>query len=68
VHWIEDGLPELSRVRAFGIQFEFILMSGVWMHLDGQERERSMPSIAELLRPSGVLALSLRHGTVPAGR
>jgi hypothetical protein len=38
------------------------------MHLDQPERERAMGRVASLLRPDGLMALSLRHGPVPAGR
>jgi len=31
-------------------------------------RERAMPRVARLLRPGGVMILSLRHGPVPPGR
>ena len=40
----------------------------VWMHLDEREREISMPALASLLAPEGVMILSLRHGPAPAGR
>jgi hypothetical protein len=38
------------------------------MHLDVQEREQAMPTVAGLLRPGGVMLLSLRHGPSPARR
>lgn len=38
------------------------------MHLDAAERARGLPRLAALLHPSGVLALTLRHGPVPPGR
>lgn len=66
--WLADGLPALAAVRALGRAFDFILMNGVWMHLDERERAAAMPVVASLLRPRGVLALSLRHGWVPPGR
>jgi hypothetical protein len=44
------------------------MLTAVWMHLDAEERRCAMPRVAGLLRPGGLMALSLRHGPVPAGR
>ena len=44
------------------------MMTAVWMHLDDAERTRAMPVVASLMRPGGVLTMSLRHGPVPSGR
>lgn len=68
IQWVADGLPALSSVSALGQRFALILLSGVWMHLDGAERRAGMPAVAALLAPGGLLALSLRHGPVPLGR
>jgi len=38
------------------------------MHLDEAERRHAMPNVASLLRPRGILAMTLRYGPVPAGR
>ncbi len=66
--WLDDGLPDLGRVRAIGETFDLLLLSAVWMHLDEEERERAMPAVAGLLAPGGIAVLTLRHGPVPAGR
>lgn len=68
VEWREDSLPELAGLTARGIAFDLILLSAVWMHLDAAERRRAMPNLASILRPGGVVILSLRHGPVPQGR
>ncbi len=68
VRWLEDGLPDLPAVSALGLRFSLVLLSGVWMHLDEAQRRKAMPTIAGLLEPQGVIALSLRHGRVPPGR
>lgn len=65
VRWIADGLPALERVSG---AFALVVMSGVWMHLDEGERRVGMARVASLVAPGGLLALSLRHGPVPAGR
>jgi len=55
-------------VRARGQTFDAVLATAVWMHLDAAERAEAMPAVASLVRPEGVLLLSLRHGPVPEGR
>lgn len=68
VEWLDDALPELSRVLARAEQFDLILLTAVWMHLDVAQRRVAMASLARLLRPAGKIIMSLRHGTVPPGR
>lgn len=68
IEWLDDGLPELSRVLARGNQFDLILLTAVWMHLDVREREVGMERLARLVAPSGQIFMSLRHGPVPSGR
>jgi SAM-dependent methyltransferase len=68
IEWIDDGLPHLESVVARKEGFDLILLTAVWMHLAREEREAAMPVVAGLLRPGGILLLSLRHGPVPSGR
>jgi SAM-dependent methyltransferase len=68
ITWIEDQLPALSSIYRQGLAFHVILLSGVWQHVPPGERERAMRKLLGLLRPGGVLALSLRHGPPGAGR
>lgn len=68
IDWVDDGLPDLTRVVAGGEQFDLVMLTAVWMHLDADERRRAMPVVASLVRPGGVLLLSLRHGTFAEGR
>ena len=68
IRWLDDALPDLASVRALAEDFDVVLLSAVWMHLDAGERRRAMTSVASLLAPGGVMSLSLRHGPVPAGR
>jgi len=68
ITWIDDSLPDLDRVHALGERYDLIMLTGVWMHLDKAQRERAMGRVAPLLQPGGLMALSLRHGPVPAGR
>jgi len=66
--WIDDGLPDLTRVSASDERYDLILATAVWMHLDAAERQRAMACVAGLLKPAAVLSLTLRHGPVPSGR
>ncbi|MCF8466684.1 MAG: class I SAM-dependent methyltransferase [Sneathiella sp.] len=68
IDWIDDGLPDLARVVELGAQFDLVMMTAVWMHLDEKERARAMPRIASLIRPQGLLLLLLRHGPLPGDR
>jgi len=68
IEWLDDSLPDLARLHARGDSFDVVMMTAVWMHLDGGQRERAMPRVAGLLREGGVMSLTLRHGPVPPGR
>ena len=68
ITWIDDSLPDLDRVHALGERYDVVMLTAVWMHLDAGQRERAMARVASLVRPGGLMALSLRHGPVPVGR
>ncbi len=68
IEWLDDSLPDLAVLRSRRLQFDFVMLSAVWMHLDEHERRRAMPNISTLLRDGATLAMSLRHGPVPDGR
>src|SRR4029453_8020635 len=68
ITWIDDSLPDLDRVHERGERYDVVMLTAVWMHLDAGQRERAMARVAPLARPGGLIALSLRHGPVPAGR
>jgi SAM-dependent methyltransferase len=68
IEWMDDSLPDLARVLARGDTFDAVMLTAVWMHLDERQRQRAMPNVASLVRPGGVMAMSLRHGPVPTGR
>lgn len=68
IDWVDDSLPALQSLADRGGVFDLVLSSAVWMHLDEGQRRHAMPNVARLLRPGGLLVLSLRHGPVPAGR
>jgi SAM-dependent methyltransferase len=63
ITWLDDALPHLSKLRSIGHRFDLILLSAVWMHVAHGERERTFRIISELLKPSGVLVITLRQGS-----
>jgi 2-polyprenyl-3-methyl-5-hydroxy-6-metoxy-1,4-benzoquinol methylase len=65
ISWVQDSLPELSRVRG---TFELALLSAVWMHLPPTMRGQAMARLAALLAPAGLLVISLRRGDPPKDR
>ena len=68
IEWLDDGLPELGVLRGRSNSFDVVMMTAVWMHLDQAERRRGLPNVTALLRPRGILAMTLRYGPVPPGR
>ena len=68
IEWLDDSLPDLMHALGLGKQFDVVMMTAVWMHLDQPQRRRAMPSVASLVRAGGVMMMSLRHGPVPLGR
>lgn len=65
VRWIDDSLPDLRQVLRSGLSFDVILLSAVWMHVAPSERPRAFRKLVTLLRPGGLIAMTLRRG--PAG-
>ena len=68
IEWLDDSLPDLAAVRPRCEEFDVVVLSAVWMHLDGLQRRHAMPNVAALVRNGGVMIMSLRHGPVPPGR
>lgn len=62
VTWLDDTLPDLQKLRALGRRFDLILLRSVWMHVPVSRQERAFRILTELLNPSGLLVISLRHG------
>ena len=61
ITWLNDFLPDLTTLSP-ALQFEFVLIDGVWHHLCEQERELAVKRIASLMVESAVCAISLRNG------
>lgn len=68
IEWLADSLPGLLRTRARKEAFDLVLITAVWMHLAMEERQQAMLNVAALLKPGGLLIMTLRHGRAPANR
>ncbi len=68
IRWIDDALPDLEVVNRLGMAFDLVLVSAVWMHLSQSERSRAFRKLILLLRPSGLLVMTVRHGPLEPGR
>src|ERR1700730_11980131 len=64
IEWIDDSLPALGAVRTRGEEFDVVMLSAVWMHLDALQRRQAMPTVIALVRNGAVVILSLRYGPV----
>jgi SAM-dependent methyltransferase len=65
--WLDDRLPTLATARSHG-PFDLVTLGGVWQHIDDAEREIAMAAIGQIMRPGGLLIMSLRHGPGAPGR
>jgi protein-L-isoaspartate O-methyltransferase len=48
IEWVDDSLPDLALLHARGEEFDVVMLTAVWMHLDERQRQRTMPRIAGL--------------------
>ena len=62
IHWVNDKLPYLDTVIQVEDQFDVIFLSAVWMHLEPSERSPSLKRIVNLVKPGGLVYITLRHG------
>jgi SAM-dependent methyltransferase len=60
IEWLDDRLPALSKVKASGRTFAFILCSAVLMSVPTRDLPACFASMAALLRHAGRLAISIR--------
>ena len=68
IEWLDDSLPGLAAVRARKEEFDLVMLTAVWMHLDERQRRRAILNLAALVRAGGAMIMTLRHGPVPPGR
>ena len=62
ITWLDDQLPALKRTFATGLSFDVILLSAIWMHIAPTDRPRAFRKLITLLKPGGLLAITLRKG------
>lgn len=65
VSWRRDTLPELRTVDG---RFDIVWCNAVFMFLDGDTRARSLPRLARLLGPAGILVIGVKHGAMDEKR
>ena len=68
IRWLDDRLPGLQRVHGLGLSFDLILLSAVWQHVAPQDRQRAFRKMSVLLKPGGLLLMTLRQGPAEASR
>ena len=68
IRWLNDRLPALDATHALGLSFDLILLSAVWQHVAPSDRPRAFRKLATLLKPGGLLVITLRHGPAPPDR
>lgn len=66
IRWLSDRLPDLAAVNRLGVSFDVILLSAVWMHVPPSAR--AFRKLTTLLKPGGLLAMTLRQGPVEKNR
>jgi SAM-dependent methyltransferase len=62
------ALPALDATHRTGLAFDLILLSGVWQHVSPADRPRAFRKLVRLLKPGGVLAITLRMGAAAPER
>ena len=68
IQWVADSLPGLKHTFKSGLAFDFILASAVWMHVAPSDRARAFRKLITLLKPGGLLAITLRSGPAEPAR
>ena len=68
IQWSNDALPALPDLTRSGLSFDLILASAVWMHVPPGKRLRAFRKMINLLRPGGLMAITLRQGYVDPQR
>ncbi|MDP2596003.1 class I SAM-dependent methyltransferase [Alteromonas stellipolaris] len=65
ITWLKGSLPDMACLNTGTAQFDFVLIDGVWHHIDSTERESAVIRLSVLIKKGGRCAISLRNG--PAG-
>ncbi len=62
VRWLDDTMPMLAVTTRLGLSFDLVLVSAVWRHIPSAERDRAFRKLTSLLKPGGLMLLTLRLG------
>jgi len=62
VNWLNGSLPDMACLVSDREQFDFVLINGVWHHINNIEREAAVIRLSALIKPGGRCAISLRNG------
>jgi len=57
IEWLDDSLPDLAILRTRQKEFDCVMLSAVWMHLDEDERRRAIPNVSALMCDGSVLVI-----------
>lgn len=68
IRWISDRLPSIDHLSGLALTFDVILLSAVWMHVAPVDRSRAFRKLLALLKPGGLMAISLRQGPAESER
>lgn len=68
IRWVDDRLPSLAATHRLGLAFDVILLSGVLMHVTPTDRPRAFRKVVTLLKPGGVVLISVRSGSGESDR
>jgi len=62
---VSDALPALDHVHSLGLAYDLVLLSAVSQHVSPADRSRAFRKLVGLMKPGGVLVMTLRHGPAP---
>lgn len=68
IRWIDDHLPNLDSLVRQDLKYDSIWLSAVLMHLDQDQRRRSLEQIDRLVCPGSQIFITLREGPTPQAR
>lgn len=62
ISWVDDSFPDLKKVFALQMKFDFILLNEPWWHVAHSERSRCIRKLSSLLKPNGKIVVTLNGG------
>jgi SAM-dependent methyltransferase len=62
IEWVNDELPALAQIYRRNYVFDCVFVNAVWMFIPARERARAFRKLVDLLKPGGVLLISVQLG------